>query len=194
VCNRRAVLIAPSICVLALAAAGCGGDGGTKYSGASPDAWAATVCGAYGDWAQALQADSRVLRSDLRNAATSTKSVKAKFVVFLTQAGTSAETMIEKIHGAGPPAVENGAAIQSKLEAGLKKARASLARAEKRAAALPTSSPPSFSRRATALGRDVQRELTATRRTFEGLDKYGNEKLNQATSEEPACGRIASAA
>ena len=193
-CNRRAFLIVPCICVLALPAAGCGGGGGgTKYSGVSPDAWAATVCGALGDWTQGLQADSQALSSDLRNAK-SIKSVKAKFVVFLTQAGTSADTMIEKIHGVGPPAVRDGDAIQSQLEEGLTKARASLTRAKTRANALPISDAQSFSSGVTALGQDVQNELTATGKTFEELDKYNNEDLNKATSAEPACSRLARSA
>jgi hypothetical protein len=191
--NRRAFLIAPCICALALAAAGCGGSGGTKYSGASPDAWAATVCGALADWAQGLQADTRALNSQLRNANT-IESVKATFVVFLTGARTSADTMIEKIHRVGPPAVEDGEAIQSQLEKGLNKARNSLTRAEKRAKALPTSDAQSFSSGVTALGQDVQKELTATRSTFGGLDKYNNEDLNRATSEEPACSRLSPSA
>jgi hypothetical protein len=191
--NRRSFLIVPCICALALAAAGCGGGGDTKYSGASPDAWAATVCGALGDWAQGLQEDSQALSSDLRTPK-SIESVKAKFVVFLTNAGTSADRMIERIHGLGPPAVKDGAAIQSRLEEGLNKARASLTRAEKRAIALPTSDAQAFSSGVTALGREVQNELTATRKTFDELDKYNSEKLNKATSAEPACGRLARSA
>jgi hypothetical protein len=191
--NRQAFLIAPFLCALVLAAAGCGGGGGKKYSGASPDAWAATVCGALGDWAQGLQADSRALSSDLRDVK-SIKRVKARFVVFLKNAGTSADAMIEKIHGVGPPAVKDGAAIQSRLEKGLSDARASLSRAEKRATALPTSDAQAFSSGVTALGHDVQRELAATRTTFEEIDKYKNEDLRNATSDEPACSRIAPSA
>jgi hypothetical protein len=192
-CNRRPFLIVPCICALALAAAGCGGGGGTKYSGASPEAWAATVCSALGDWSEGLQADSQALSSDLRTA-NSIKSVKAKFVVFLMNAGTSADRMIEKIHGVGPPGVKDGAAIQSRLEEGLNKARASLTRAQKRATALPTSDAQAFSSGVTALGQEVQNELTATGKTFDELDKYNNEKLNKATSEEPACSRLARSA
>jgi len=191
--NRRALLIAPCICAVALAAAGCGGGGGTKYSGASPDAWAATVCGALGDWVEGLQADSRALGSELRTAKSIT-TVKAKFVVFLRGAGTSADTMIEKIHGVGAPAVEDGEAIQSQLEKGLNEARIGLTRAEKRAQALPTSDAQSFSSGVTALGQDVQKELSATGKTFEELDKHNNEDLNRATSEEPACSRLSPSA
>jgi hypothetical protein len=188
-CARRFFVVLPCICVLAVAASGCGGGGGTKYSGASPDSWAATVCGALSDWAQGLQADSRALGSGL-SASSSIKSVKARFVVFLTNAGTSAETMIDKIHAVGPPAVKDGEAIQRDLEAGLRQARASLSRAEQRAKKLPTSDLLSFSKAVTALGGQAQKELTATGDAFRELDKYDNDVLNKATSEEPACRRI----
>jgi hypothetical protein len=191
--NRPAFLVAPCLCALALVAAGCGGGGGTKYSGANPDVWAATVCGALGDWAQGLQTDSRALSSELRSAE-SIDRVKARFVVFLTRAGTSADIMIEKVHGVGPPAAEDGRAIQTQLEKGLNKARVSLTSAEQRAKALPTADAQSFSSGVTALGQDVQRELRAIGKTFEELDRYNSEDLNRATSREPACIRLSTSA
>ena len=49
----RVLLLLACASALVSAAAGCGsGGGGTKYSGAKPDAWAATDCGALTDWAQ----------------------------------------------------------------------------------------------------------------------------------------------
>ena len=43
----------------------------------------------------------------------------------------------------------------------------------------------------TALGGDVQKELTATGETFNKLgDKYDDTSLNKATSKEPACTNI----
>lgn len=111
----------------------------------------------------------------------------------MKQAGTSAETMIDRVHRVGPPAVRDGEAIQRDLEAGLRKARASFERAERRAKRLPTSSAQAFSSGVTALGRDVRRELRATGEAFYNLDdRYGNEELNNATSDEPACNTVSS--
>lgn len=150
------------------------------------------MCDALSDWARGLQADSRALGAQVRNAKSIT-TVKAKFVVFLKHAGTSADKMIARVHGVGPPAVEDGVAIQRELETGLLKARASFTRAEKRAKKLPTSNAQAFSSRVTALGRDVQQELTTTGRAFYNLgDKYDSEELSKATSEEPACRTISS--
>jgi len=189
---RRSFLVVSCVSVLALAAAGCGGGGGgTKYSGASPETWAATVCGALTNWAQGLQANSRKLGSGLRNASITT--VKARFVVFMKNAGTSADTMIDRVHRVGPPAVEDGEAIQRELETGLRSARASFGRAEKRAKSLSTSNAQSFASGVTALGRDIRKELRATGEAFYNLgDKYGNEQLNNATSDEPACNTVSS--
>lgn len=189
---RRSFLVVSCVSVLALAAAGCGGGGGgTKYSGASPETWAATVCGALTNWAQGLQANSRKLGSGLRNASITT--VKARFVVFMKNAGTSADTMIDRVHRVGPPAVEDGEAIQRELETGLQSARASFGRAEKRAKSLSTSNAQSFASGVTALGRDIRKELRATGEAFYNLgDKYGNEQLNNATSDEPACNTVSS--
>lgn len=189
---RRSFLVVSCVSVLALAAAGCGGGGGgTKYSGASPETWAATVCGALTNWAQGLQANSRKLGSGLRNASITT--VKARFVVFMKNAGTSADTMIDRVHRVGPPAVEDGEAIQRELETGLQSARASFGRAETRAKSLSTSNAQSFASGVTALGRDIRKELRATGEAFYNLgDKYGNEQLNNATSDEPACNTVSS--
>jgi hypothetical protein len=190
---RRPLLVLSCVSVLALAAAGCGGGGGggTKYSGASPETWAETVCGALTNWAQGLQANSRKLGSGLRNASITT--VKARFVVFMTNAGTSADTMIDRVHRVGPPAVKNGEAIQRELETGLRSARASFERAEKRAKMLRTSNAQAFASGVTALGRDIRKELRATGEAFYNLgDKYDNEQLNNATSDEPACNTVSS--
>jgi hypothetical protein len=185
----RSLLVVSCISVLAVAAAGCGGGGGggdAKYSGASPEVWAETVCGALTNWAQGLQANSRKLGSGLRNA--SITNVKARFIVFMNNAGTSADTMIDRVHRVGPPAVKDGDAIQRELETGLRSARASFERAEKRAKKLPTSNAQSFASAVTALGRDIRKELQATGKAFYNLgDKYDNEQLNNATSNEPAC-------
>jgi hypothetical protein len=174
---------------LALAAAGCGGSS-KSYSGTKPDVWAATVCGALGDWAEALKADSDQLGSDLRGT-TDLRVVKAKFVAFLEDAERKSRTMITTITGAGAPAVKDGGAIQTQLVSGLGGAQASFARAIAKAKKLPTDNPQAFSTGVQALGSDVQKELTATGENFRKLgDKYDDDALNDATSDEPSCKKI----
>ena len=174
---------------LAAAASGCGGSTKT-YSGAKPEAWAATVCGALGDWAQGLKADSAQLTSDLRGT-TDIKVVKAKFVAFLEKAERSSRTMVTRIGAAGPPAVKDGAAIEQQLVSGLSGAQASFTRAIARAKALPTADPQAFGKSVQALGGDVQKELTAVGDKFTKLgDTYKDGTLNKATSSEPSCAKI----
>jgi len=187
----RVLLLLACSSALVGAAAGCGsGGGGTKYSGAKPDAWAATVCGALTDWAQGLQADSRALSADLQNAK-DIATVKAKFVVFLESASRSAGTMISKVKAAGPPAVKNGDELQSDLEGGLSAAKRSFEKAVAKAKALPAKDPQAFSTGVSNLGQDVEKELTATGEAFNKLgSKYNDKNLNEATSKEPSCSTL----
>ena len=187
----RVLLLLACASALVGAAAGCGsGGGGTKYSGAKPDAWAATVCGALTDWAQGLQADSRTLSADLQNAK-DISTVKAKFVVFLESASRSAGTMISKVKAAGPPAVKNGDELQSDLEGGLSAAKRSFEKAVAKAKALPAKDPQAFSNGVSNLGQDVEKELTATGEAFNKLGtKYNDKNLSEATSKEPSCSTL----
>ena len=187
----RVLLLLACASALVGAAAGCGsGGGGTKYSGAKPDAWAATVCGALTDWAQGLQADSRTLSADLQNAK-DIATVKAKFVVFLESASRSAGTMISKVKAAGPPAVKNGDKLQSDLEGGLSAAKRSFEKAVAKAKALPAKDPQAFSTGVSNLGQNVEKELTATGEAFNKLgSKYNDKNLNEATSKEPSCSTL----
>jgi hypothetical protein len=188
----RVLLVLACASALVGAAAGCGSGGGTKYSGAKPDAWAATVCGALTDWAQGLQADSRTLSADLQSAK-DISTVKAKFVVFLESASRSAGTMISKVKAAGPPAVKNGDQLQRDLEGGLSRAKQSFEKAVAKAKALPAKDPQAFSTGVTNLGHDVERELTATGEAFNTLgSKYKDKTLNEATSKEPSCSKLSS--
>jgi hypothetical protein len=189
---RLAQTLAVFLCAstLALAAAGCGGGGGTSYSGTEPDAWAATVCGALGDWATGLKADSDQLGTSL-SGTRDLNVVKQKFVAFLERAESSSRTMVTRISGAGAPAVKDGEAIQEQLVSGLAGAQASFARAIARAEKLSTTNPQAFATGVQSLGSDVQEELTAVGEKFNSLgDRYDDDDLNEATSKEPACSEI----
>lgn len=184
--------IAAFLCAatLALAAAGCGGGSSKSYSGTKPEVWAATVCGALGDWAEGLKADSERLGADLRGT-TDLKLVKTRFVLFLGKAAKSSTTMVTRIRAAGAPAVKDGGAIQQQLLTGLSGAQTTFVRAIARAKKLPTNDPQTFSTSVQALGGDVQKELTAVGDKFQTLgDKYDDKSLNKATSSEPACSKI----
>lgn len=186
---KRLFLIAVCMSTLAVAASGCGGGGDTSYPGKKPAAWAANVCGAFGEWAQGMQVDSQALRNGKRDL----KSNKGKFVVFLGKAVQRFDTMLSKVKAAGPPAVKNGDALQRDLEAVLKRARDSFANAVPKAEALPTTDQPTFSRKVHHLSKDVETKLAAMGQTFNQLgDKSEDKSLDEATSNDPACKKLSS--
>jgi hypothetical protein len=176
-----------SVSTLALATSGCGG-GGKSYSGTEPSVWAATVCGAVGDWARGLQADSAQFGL---GGTTDLKVVKRRFVAFLENAKRKTHTMVTRIRRAGAPAVKDGATIQEELVSGLEGGETSFIRAIARAKKLSTTDGQAFRAGVQDLGGDVQQELIEVGGDFNTLgDKYEDSALNKATTEEPACKMI----
>ena len=187
--SLRALALLLCVSTLALAASGCGGDG-KSYSGTEPSDWAATVCGAVGDWARGLQADSAQFGAGL-GGTNDLKVVKRRFVAFLENAKRKTHIMVTKIREAGAPAVKDGATIQQELVSGLETGETSFTRAIARAKKLSTTDGQAFQSGVQDLGGDVQRELTEVGADFNTLgDKYEDSALNKATSEEPACKMI----
>ena len=177
--------------VLAFVAAGCGGgdDGGNgdNASATEPSAWAASVCGALGNWVKSLQAGSQDLSSSLRNTK-DMKTVKAGFVTFLEDAEESSGEMVDKVEETGPPDVSQGEAIQDDLVETLGEVQQSFSKAVDEASAVSTSSLQEFSRGVGKLSQDVQDNLATTGDKFNGLsDKYESPELDDATDGEPAC-------
>jgi hypothetical protein len=189
---RITFVLRGAIAVLAAAAAfgaaGCGGgDGADSAEGAEPAQYAADVCGAIASWQQELQASATTMQSKL-NTSSTPADVKAGLVTFMEGATKSTDGMIAKVKEAGPPAVEDGEALQSDLEKGLSDAQTAFAKARDDAKALPTNDQAAFQREAQALGTTLQREGTAIGQTFNGLStKYDSKELNEAFDKEPAC-------
>jgi hypothetical protein len=184
----RTLALLLSLVVLAFAAAGCGGgDDDGSDSAAAPDVWAASVCGALGNWVTSLQDGSRRLGTQMRDTK-DLKTVKARFVSFLEDAEQSSEEMVEKVEEAGPPDVEQGEAIQDDLVGALEKVNQSFSNAVERANELSTSSLQSFSSGVGELSQDVQKNLATTGQDFSTLsDRFQSSELDNATDGEPAC-------
>ena len=180
-----------SLVVLGFAATGCGGGGGGDDNGngsaAAPDIWAASVCGALGNWVTSLQDGSRRLGTQMRETK-DLKSVKARFVNFLEDAEQSSEELVAKVKEAGPPDVEQGEAIQEDLVTALEKVNKSFSDAVQKAEALSTDSLQSFSRGVGKLSQDVQNNLATTGQDFNTLsERFQSTELDNATDGEPAC-------
>jgi hypothetical protein len=187
--SLQALALLLCVSTLALAAAGCGG-GGTSYAGTEPSSWAATVCGAVGDWTQALKAESAELSAGLGGTG-DLKVVKRRFIAFLETAQRNTQTMVKTIRGAGVPAVKDGETIQNELVSGLEGAETSFTHAIARAKGLSTTDPKAFATGVQDLGGDVQQELSEVGEKFNTLGgKYEDSTLNKATTDEPACKEI----
>jgi hypothetical protein len=171
--------------VAALAASGCGGGDGA--AGADPDQYAAAVCGAISSWQNELQSNVSTMTSKL--SATSTPAeVKTQLVAFMESATESTDEMLAKVKEAGPPAVEDGEALQRDLESGLSKAQTAFSQARDRAKSLPTDDRATFQREAQALGTTLNEQGTAIGQTFTSLStKYDSNELNAAFDKDPAC-------
>jgi hypothetical protein len=170
----------------AVLVAGCGG-GDESASGADPEQYAADVCGAISAWQRELQTSASTMSSKL-SAASTPAQVKTELVAFMEGATKSTDDMLAKVKEAGPPAVEDGEALQRDLEQGLGDAQEAFAEARDRARELPTDDRAAFQRDAQALGTTLNEQGTKIGQTFNGLsEKYDSEDLNQAFEDEPAC-------
>ena len=188
----RTLVLLVAVVALAFAAAGCGGggggnDNGSKSAAAEPSVWAASVCGALGNWVKDLQDGSRQLGTQMRDTK-DLKTVKARFVDFLENAEQSSQDMVEKVKDAGPPDVDQGEAIQDDLVTALEKVNASFSKAVDKANELSTDSLQSFSSGVSDLSEDVQNNLATTGQDFSTLsDRFQSSELDDATDGEPAC-------
>jgi hypothetical protein len=186
----RFLVVVLSVVVLVFAAVGCGGgggDNGDSASGTAPDVWAATVCGALGNWVTSLQEGSRELGTQMRNTK-DLKTVKSRFVTFLENAEESSHEMVEKVKEADAPDVDQGEAIQEELVTALEKVENSFSNAVDKANDLSTDSLASFSQGVGKLSQDVQNNLATTGSDFNSLsDRFNSTELDNATDGEPAC-------
>lgn len=186
----RTLGLVVSVVVLAFAAAGCGGggggdDNGSKSAATEPSVWAASVCGALGNWVKDLQDGSRELGNQMKDTK-DLKTVKARFVDFLENAEQSSQEMVDKVKDAGPPDLEQGQEIQDDLVAALEKVNTSFSKAVDKANELSTDSLQEFSSGVSDLSQDVQTNLGAAGKGFNSLKNRSTE-LEDATAAEPAC-------
>ena len=182
----RASFAAVAVAV-ALVAGGCGGDDGGSAGGADPEQYAADVCGAISDWQKELQTSATTMQSKLTPRSTP-EDVKTELVAFMEGATKSTEDMLGKVKEAGPPAVEDGEALQRDLENGLGDAHTAFAQARDKVKELPTDDRAAFQREASTLGTTLNQQGTKIGETFNGLStKYDSRELNEAFDKEPSC-------
>jgi hypothetical protein len=121
-------------------------------------------------------------------AASTPADVKTELVAFMEGATKSTDDMLAKVEEAGPPAVEDGEALQSDLEKGLGDAQAAFAEARDKAKELPTDDEAAFRREGGEIQSTLNEEGSKIGQTFNGLStKYDSRELNEAFDKEPSC-------
>jgi hypothetical protein len=182
---RFGSLLAVLVTALALAASGCGGDGGggNKVEGASPDEWSGDICTAVGDWASDLKIRAAQPPKNARTVA----DVRAALVKFISDVVSRTDQMLVDVKAAGQPAVEDGDQIARDLLARLQSLRKTLVRAQRMVERLPDD-PTKFAPAAQDLGASIQKAGGDIGDQIDQLDeKYDAEELSKAFDESPRC-------
>ena len=150
-------------------------EAGPSYSGAEPETWAATVCGALGDWAQGLQAESKQLGTELArrdehcNGEDEVRRLPRERRAELGDDG-------QQDQGAGAPAVKDGEAIQQRAPERAREGSIELHPRDRAGEEAVDDRRSGVLVGVSDLGQDVERELTATGEEFNTLgDKYDDD-------------------
>jgi hypothetical protein len=177
-------LLAVLVTLLALAPAGCGGDGGgNKVEGASPDEWSGDICAAVGDWASDLQTRASQPPKNARTIA----DVRAQLVKFIDDVVSRTDQMLVDVREAGRPSVEDGDRIARDLLARLQSLRTTLVRARRTVEGLPDD-PSKFGPAAQDLGSSIQKAGRDIGDQIDQLDeKYDAKQLSKAFEDNPKC-------
>jgi hypothetical protein len=183
-------LLAVLVAVLALAASGCGGDGGgNEVEGASPDQWSGDICTAVSNWARDLQTRAGQPPKSTRTVA----EVRAQLVDFISDVVTRTDEMLAEVRAAGQPSVEDGDKIARDLLARLQSLRTTLVRARRTVQGLPDD-PSKFGPAAQDLGASIQKAGSDIGDQIDQLDeKYDAGELSKSFNDNPRCSDLARA-
>ena len=174
---------------LALAASGCGGDGGggNNVEGASPDEWAGDICTAVGDWASDLQIRAAQPPENARTVA----EIRLQLVNFIDDVVVRTDQMLVDVKAAGRPSVDDGDKIARDLLVRLQSLRTTLARAQRTVERLPDD-PSKFGPAAQDLGSSIQKAGGDVGDQIDQLDeKYDAQELAKSFTDNPNCSDLA---
>ena len=181
-------LLAVVVTALALAASGCGGDGGgNEVEGASPDQWSGDICTAVADWAQDLQTRAGQPPKNTRTVA----DVRAALVDFISDVVARTDEMLADVKAAGQPSVEDGDKISRDLQTRLQSLRTTLVKARQTVQRLPDD-PSKFGPAAQDLGASIQKAGSDIGDQIDQLDeKYDAEELSKSFNDSSRCSDLA---
>jgi hypothetical protein len=182
--------LAVLVTLLALAASGCGGDGGgNKVEGADPDQWSGDICTAVPDWA----GDLKTRASQPPKSARTVADIRAQLVDFISDVVARTDQMLVDVKAAGQPSVEDGDRIARDLVARLQSLRTTLARARRTVQQLPDD-PTKFGPAAQNLGQSIQKAGSDIGNQIDQLDeKYDADELAKAFNDNPRCSDLSRA-
>jgi len=167
-------------------ASGCGGGGDSSGSAASPETWAADICGAASTWMNDIGAQSESL-DDTMSGAASIEDVRDRLVAFVDDAIERTDQMLSEIDDAGSPDVDNGEQLADDFLEVLAGFKTALEEVRTTAAGL-SDDPAQFAEGAqqiatamAAAGSEIQTGLNELQQSA------GSDDLDAAFDDEPAC-------
>jgi hypothetical protein len=182
--------LACSFVALALAAAGCGGDGGGSAGGRDPRAWTVNLCQALSAWGRDIEKRTASLEGQARRAAEErgVPGVREAIVTFADDIVQRSQAMRADVAAAGVPDVEEGANLRRDVLRGLDELAGVFEGFREQLRALPVDDPDAFVRALQEWETRSDAAFTGVERTFDAIDEdYDAPAIEEALAEEKAC-------
>jgi hypothetical protein len=185
----RSRVVAVSAALVVAASAGCGPSNG---GGVRPGDYAKAVCASLLAWKRGVANDSALLSKQLQARSLDVRTVSAKYTAFFRGVVTRTDALLEEIGSVGAPAVDSGAYYARDLRAALAQARAGLADARARFAALPADDLRSYAAGAARIRDQLGRVFLDADAALGRLGRtYSDKALNSAFEDQPDCRSLA---
>jgi predicted metalloprotease with PDZ domain len=162
---------------------------------ATPKKWVSVFCGSILTWQKTLATTNTGLNKTFaqlkRTGKADAPTVKRKLVSGLTVMVNATGTMITKVKRVGPPAVPNGAKLQSSVVSGLGLVRKAFTEALTAAKKLPTANVTQFRKQGLTLAKTLQASASRIKAAFVPVQQYSTKELNDAAKNDAACKKLA---
>jgi hypothetical protein len=182
--------LAAALAVAAVLTTAC--SGAEDAGGTEPERYAQAVCTGLVGWRDGVAGDSRALTTSLGRAA-DVATVRDRYSRFFAGTVRRTDQLIGTVTAAGAPDADHGNGYARDLTAALRQARAGLAAAQQKFAALPTTDLAAYAAGARAVRDSLGTLFTQVGGTLDQLGgRYTDSGLNRAFRDDPACQRLGS--